>query len=272
MNNKVNYINKYKKYKIKYLKLKVLYGGEVKEYKVLGYYLEKNLREAYEQLDWGKFKPIKKLFYICFMCCECLLDKKKIIIRLSDSEMQGSDRIESNAYMSIIEVSEFTHRFTYIPKNPEASIHIDIHKNYEEYSCKYFNFTYRGDDHYDEGLYNIKRSEFIENPIPETPFSFPEHLVQGPTSPIIWGFEYKHQFVKKGGISTGKIFYSDDNQKIIQKAILYGLPFININHIGLTGQHEGKSYIHRIDLINYRVHNETTGANNKLIYKHLTEL
>ena len=205
------------------------------------------------------------------MCCESLLDKTKIIIKLSDTEGPGGDSLESNAYMSIKEVPEFTHRFMYIPKNPEASIHIDIHKKYEEYSCKYFYFSYRGEDHYDEGLYNIKLTEFIENPIPEAPFSFPEHLVQGPTSPIIWGFEYKHQFVKEGGVPTDKIFYSDDNQKIIRKAILYGLPFIKINHIGLTGQHEGKSYIHRIDLLNFTVHNETTGANNKLIYMYLTE-
>jgi hypothetical protein len=265
MNNKINYIQKYKKYKTKYLELKILYGGEEKEYKILGYYVEKNLCKAYEQLDWGKFKDIKKLFYIIYICCECPLDKTKIIIKLSDSECAGGDRIETAAYMSITTVSEFTNWFSHIPINPLASIRIDKDKRYEEYSCEFFKFTYRGDDHYDEGFYNIKMSEFKQNPIPEPTFSLPELQVELPESPIIWGFEYQHQFVKKGNPTSDRIFYSDENQKNIQKAKFLCLPFIEINHIGLTGKYKDKSSIHHIDLKNNTVHNKTTGANNKLI-------
>jgi len=286
MNNKINYIQKYKKYKAKYLELKILYGGEEKKYKILGFYTENDNRIAYEFISWDKFIEIEKTFTITYICCECSLDKTKILIRLSNSESPGSDRIEYNADMSIYVVSEFTHRFSHIPRNPQASIIIDkdIDFRHGDYSCQFFKFSHRGKGYDEEGNYEIKKEEFKINPIQEPPLSLhlakvPEpplslHLAKVPEYPFsprpsdkIWGFEYQHKFVKKGKPKSDRIFYSDENQINIQNAIILDLPSIRINHIDLTGQYEGKSFIHHIDLKNNIVYNETTGVSNKFIYK-----
>ncbi len=240
----------------------------------MGFYTEKDTRIAHELISWDKFIEIEKTFTTTYICCECSLDKTKILIRLSNSESPGSDRIEYNADMSIYVVSEFTHWFSHIPRNPQASIIIDkdIDLRHGDYSCQFFKFSHRGKGFYEEGSYEIKNEEFKINPIPEHPLSL--HIAKVPEYPFsprpsdkIWGFEYQHKFVKKDKPTSDRIFYSDENQKNIQKAIILDYPSIRINHIGLTGQYEGKSFIHRIDLKNNIVYNETTGVSNKFIYK-----